>query len=97
MNEKAITDYQERAVILGEYIIQNNATVRAAASHFSVSKSTVHKDVAERLPGIQPVLSGLVKEVLEKNKKERHIRGGLATKKKYEELARLHDKNDKPD
>jgi putative DeoR family transcriptional regulator (stage III sporulation protein D) len=94
LNEKTITDYRERAVVLGEYIIQNNATVRAAAKYFSVSKSTVHKDVAERLPGIQPQLYKLVKEVLEKNKKERHIRGGMATKKKYEQLAMKNEKNE---
>lgn len=89
-----MTDYHERAVILGEYIINNNATVRAAARQFSVSKSTVHKDVAERLPGIRPQLYSQVKLVLEKNKQERHIRGGLATKRKYEQLALVHDKSD---
>jgi putative DeoR family transcriptional regulator (stage III sporulation protein D) len=92
LNEKTITDYRERAVVLGEYILQNNTTVRAAAKYFSISKSTVHKDVAERLPGIQPQLYKLVKEVLEKNKKERHIRGGMATKRKYEQLAIQHEK-----
>ncbi len=92
MNEKSISDFQERAVILGEYIIENKSTVRATAKQFGISKSTVHKDVAERLPRIQPQLYPLVKEILENNKKERHIRGGMATKKKYEQLAVLHNK-----
>lgn len=97
MNEKSISDFHERAVILGEYIIQNKSTVRATAKQFGISKSTVHKDVAERLPKIQPQLYKLVKEVLENNKKERHIRGGMATKRKYENLAILHDKTHKSD
>ncbi len=92
MNEKSISDFQERAIILGEYIIENKSTVRATAKQFGISKSTVHKDVAERLPRIQPQLYPLVKEILENNKKERHIRGGMATKKKYEQLAVLHNK-----
>ena len=73
----------ERAVILGEYILEQNATVRAAAEWFGISKSTVHKDVSERLPFLNPNLYDGVKAVLEKNKQERHIRGGLATRKKY--------------
>lgn len=77
---------QERAIILGEYILKNNSTVRNTAKQFGISKSTVHKDVSERLKTIHPQLYRLVKEVLEKNKRERHIRGGLATKHKYEEL-----------
>lgn len=77
----------DRAIILGQYIIENKSTVRAAAKQFGISKSTVHKDVSERLPKIQPKLYPEVKKVLEQNKQERHIRGGLATKKKYEELA----------
>lgn len=72
---------EERAVILGEYIVENRATVRAAAKVFSVSKSTVHMDVAERLRRIN--LYTEVREVLEVNKAERHIRGGQATKQKY--------------
>ncbi len=79
-------DLEDRAVILGKFIIDNKATVRAAANHFGISKSTVHKDITEKLPIISPQLYPLVKEVLETNKKERHIRGGLATKHKYEEL-----------
>ncbi len=74
---------QERAIVLGEYIIENKATVRAAAKQFNVSKSTVHKDVAERLKYIQPQLYREVKKVLDVNKAQRHIRGGLATKMKY--------------
>ena len=72
-----------RAVILGEYILDTGATVRAAAKVFKISKSTVHKDVTERLYYSNPQLHKKVKEVLEKNKQERHIRGGLATKRKY--------------
>ena len=77
----------DRAIMLGQYIIENKSTVRAAAKKFGISKSTVHKDVSERLTKIQPQIYPEVKKVLEQNKKERHIRGGLATKKKYEELA----------
>lgn len=76
---------QDRAIILGEYIIKNKATVRGAASKFGISKSTVHKDVSQRLKKIHPQLYKLVKEVLDENKRERHIRGGMATKHKYEE------------
>ncbi len=75
---------ETRAVILGEYIVQQKATVRTAAEWFGVSKSTVHKDVSERLEAIQPELFVQVKAVLEQNKQERHIRGGMATKRKYE-------------
>lgn len=78
----------DRAVILGEYIVENRSTVRATAKHFGISKSTVHKDVSERLPVIKPQLYPEVKKILEQNKQERHIRGGLATKKKYEEIAK---------
>lgn len=73
----------ERAVILGEYILDTGATVRATAKVFKVSKSTVHKDVTERLRQDNPQLYRQVKIVLEKNKQERHIRGGMATKRKY--------------
>ncbi len=76
---------QDRAIVLGEYILKNKATVRATAKKFGISKSTVHKDVSEKLEKIHPHLYKLVKEVLEENKRERHIRGGLATKHKYEE------------
>ena len=73
----------DRAVLLGEYILETGATVRAAAKVFKISKSTVHKDVTERLRYENPQLYKEVKLVLEKNKQERHIRGGMATKKKY--------------
>ena len=73
----------ERAVELGQYIVENGATVRAAASKFGISKSTVHKDVSERLRRLNPSLAAAVALVLEKNKAERHIRGGLATRRKY--------------
>ncbi len=82
-------DYiEERAVELANYIIENNATVRSAAKVFSLSKSSVHKDVTERLGKINPILAAKAKLVLEHNKAERHIRGGLATKHKYEERAK---------
>ena len=74
---------EERACELAAYIIENKATVRAAAQKFGVSKSTVHKDLAERLEHINPALFRQVKDVLDLNKAERHIRGGLATRKKY--------------
>lgn len=77
---------ETRAIVLGEYIVESGATVRAAAKVFKVSKSTVHKDVTERLRREDPVLYREVKKVLEKNKQDRHIRGGLATKEKYKKL-----------
>ena len=77
------SNIEERACDLAEYIIENNATVRAAAKQFGISKSTVHKDLSERLQYINRPLHLMVKEVLEKNKAERHIRGGIATRKKY--------------
>lgn len=73
----------ERAVQLGEYIIENGATVRAAAKKFRISKSTVHKDVSERLRKLNPQLYGQVRVVLNINKAQRHIRGGIATREKY--------------
>lgn len=77
-------DYiEQRAAELAQYIIDNNATVRSAAKIFNVSKSTVHKDVHERLIRINPALYREVQKVLEVNKAERHIRGGLATQAKY--------------
>ena len=78
---KQVTD--ERAVILGEYILETGATVRAAAKVFGIYKSTVHKDITERLSVKNPQLFKQVKAVLEINKSERHIRGGMATKEKY--------------
>ena len=74
---------EARACELAAYIIDTNATVRRAASKFGVSKSTVHKDLSKRLEGINKPLYYQVKAVLEKNKAERHIRGGIATKRKY--------------
>ena len=74
---------EERAIELGEYIIENNATVRAAAKKFHISKSTVHKDVSDRLQNVNPQLYGRVRHVLEVNKAQRHIRGGIATRRKY--------------
>ncbi len=79
-------EIKERAVILGEYIIEHKATVRAAAKEFGVSKSTVHKDLTEKLPIVCPSIYPDVKKILEINKQERHIRGGLATKHKYEKM-----------
>ncbi|MCF6459924.1 sporulation transcriptional regulator SpoIIID [Clostridium sp. Cult3] len=77
-------DYiEERALEIAKYIISEKATVRQAAGVFGVSKSTVHKDVTERLPKINPLIASMVKQVLEQNKAERHIRGGKATKLKY--------------
>jgi putative DeoR family transcriptional regulator (stage III sporulation protein D) len=74
---------KERCVVLGLYIVENNATVRTTAARFGISKSTVHKDVTQTLKNINRSLYLDVKSVLEKNKEERHIRGGEATKKKY--------------
>ncbi len=74
---------EERARALAVYIIETGATVRAAATHFGISKSTVHKDLQQRLPLYAPGLYAQVRQILELNKQERHIRGGLATRKKY--------------
>ena len=74
---------EERAERLALYIIENRTTVRAAAAKFGISKSTVHKDLSERLPLYDRALYTQVKAVLEENKAQRHIRGGLATRKKY--------------
>ena len=75
---------EERAIVVAKYILEKNTTVRQTAKTFGVSKSTIHKDVTERLEEINPSLAKEVKKVLEKNKSERHIRGGMATKLKYE-------------
>ena len=74
---------ENRANMLACYIIENNATVRATAKKFGYSKSSVHKDITTRLNDIDPLLAMQVKTILDKNKAERHIRGGLATRKKY--------------
>ena len=76
-------DIAERAERLAEYILENRATVRAAAKRFGVSKSTVHKDVTERLEDSDPVLARWVRELLDENKAERHLRGGMATRAKF--------------
>ena len=77
---------EERACQLALYLIENRATVRSAARKFGVSKSTVHKDVAERLKNVDPQLYQEVKGILEINKAQRHIRGGMATRKKYRDM-----------
>ena len=77
---------KERCVVLGLYIVENNTTVRATASRFGISKSTVHKDVTQNLKNINKSLYRDVKSVLERNKEERHLRGGEATKKKYNKV-----------
>lgn len=77
-------DYiEERAMEIGEYIIDKKATVRQTAKKFGVSKSTVHKDVTDRLCQINPALASEARKILNLNKSERHIRGGLATREKY--------------
>lgn len=84
---------EERAIVVARYILEQQTTVRQTAKTFGVSKSTIHKDVTERLGEINPSLAKEVKMVLDKNKSERHIRGGLATKLKYE----VKDKKDQKD
>lgn len=74
---------EERAVELGRYIVENKATVRAAAKQFGISKSTVHMDVSRRLERLDPMLYEQVRSVLNINKAQRHIRGGIATREKY--------------
>ena len=74
---------EKRAYDLAVYMIENGATVRAAAQKFGISKSTVHKDLTQRLPRLNPGLYRQVRQVLDENKQERHIRGGLATRRKY--------------
>ena len=77
-------DYiEERAVEIANYIIEHQATVRQTAKQFGVSKSTIHKDVTERLSQINPMLASQARKVLDMNKSERHIRGGMATREKY--------------
>ncbi len=77
-------DYiEERAVDIANYIIDHNATVRQTAKKFGISKSTVHKDVTDRLIQINPSLASEARKVLDTNKSERHIRGGMATREKY--------------
>lgn len=75
----------DRAVQLGTYIAEHGATVRRTAAVFGISKSTVHKDISARLPALHAALYERVRSIIEKNKQERHLRGGLATKRKYEQ------------
>lgn len=77
---------EERAIELAQYIIDSKDTVRGAAKKFGVSKSTVHKDLSERILKINPALALEVREILDENKAERHIRGGMATKLKYSHM-----------
>ena len=77
------TDIEERACDLALYIIENQATVRTAAKQFGISKSTVHKDLSQRLPAFNRSLYLQVRQVLDVNKAERHILGGIATRRKY--------------
>jgi putative DeoR family transcriptional regulator (stage III sporulation protein D) len=80
-------DYIEKRVLeLASYVIETGTTVRSAANHFKISKSTVHKDLTERLMEINPTLAHEVKLVLDNNKAERHIRGGMATREKYRHM-----------
>lgn len=80
-------DYiEERAIGIANYIIESNATVRQTAKAFGVSKSTVHKDVTDRLMQIDPTLAKQARQVLDVNKSERHIRGGMATREKYRHM-----------
>ncbi|MBC9784507.1 sporulation transcriptional regulator SpoIIID [Heliobacillus mobilis] len=76
---------RKRVMEVSQYILDTASTVRQTATVFGVSKSTIHKDVTERLPSINPELAEEIKNVLEQNKAERHIRGGEATRKKYQE------------
>ena len=82
---------EERVILIARYIIDNNATVRQAAKKFGVSKSTIHKDVTDRLRHVNNALWKEVQELLNKNKQERHLRGGEATRKKYTACRHLGD------
>ena len=87
MNKRGFMTYissaKERCIVLGTYLVENHSTVRAVAQKFDISKSTVHKDVTQTLRKINPALYADVKRVLDKNKQERHLRGGEATRQKY--------------
>ena len=85
---------EQRAYELAAYMIENGATVRAAAKKFGISKSTVHKDVTDRLEHINPTLASQARVVLDVNKSERHIRGGLATREKYQHRLQMCSKDD---
>ena len=85
-----LKDYiAERVILLAQYVIDTKATVRQTAKKFGVSKSTVHKDISERLPTLNKNLAAMAKQVLDNNKSERHIRGGIATKNKYASKQKL--------
>ena len=86
-------DLNDRCVLLGQYIVENDATVRETAVRFGVSKSTVHKDVTEKLKRENGALYQSVKQVLDTNKSERHLRGGEATRRKYEMMKHMRDRN----
>ena len=83
------SSYKERCVTLANYLVENKTTVRKVAAHFGVSKSTVHKDITENLKKINKPLYCQVKQILDINKKERHIRGGEATKNKYKKSVQM--------
>lgn len=83
-NKTGVKKIEERATNLAQYIIDSKDTVRGAANRFGISKSTVHKDITERLVKLNPILAKEVREILDENKAERHIRGGMATKLKYQ-------------
>jgi putative DeoR family transcriptional regulator (stage III sporulation protein D) len=87
-----ISSGKERCVILAAYLVENKSTVRAVASHFGISKSTVHKDITQNLKQVNKALYYQVKEILSINKQERHIRGGEATRKKYKKLNNIRDR-----
>ena len=86
-----ISSGKERCVLLAAYLVENKSTVRAVAAHFGISKSTVHKDITQHLKQINRPLYDQAKAVLEQNKKERHLRGGEATKKKYKHVETLSE------
>ena len=81
-----ISSNKERCALMAIYLIENNSTVRNVAKQFGISKSTVHKDITQNLKNINPELYNQAKEILEKNKKERHLRGGEATRQKFLKL-----------
>ena len=86
-----ISNEKERCVLLATYLVENRATVRSVASKFGVSKSTVHKDITQNLKRVNKALYYEAKKILEQNKKERHLRGGEATKKKYKNYCEFKD------
>ena len=81
-----IQSIKERCVILGRYLLETRSTVRSVAKEFNISKSTVHKDVSQRLKAVSPLLYERCRKVLDTNKSQRHIRGGLATREKYADI-----------